>query len=323
MMPLGTDRSGRGLDRALVLMLLSTLVTAGCRLVPSADAPARDGWSESRVAERIGEVFPDRESREITVYRTRNYILFSSARGVEPIGRLFEDVHRRFADTFPVPVHGGDLLPVYLFATSDEYRRFYVRHTGVTAEIAGLSIGHAWQDYVATSIPLEQEAIVHHEGVHQLMLARAGYTGGGSWFHEGLAEYFERTVRPAGFEILVGAELRSAGFTLEEIIRQPQLLDPSWGHQSSTRAIRLYALAASFIEFLHRGPHARHFGEFLRVIGEGPPFDPGFVARQVRAIYGLSLADLDQQWRRYWLDGDRQPPVLTAPLPEWPSVDSD
>ncbi|MEQ8764634.1 MAG: hypothetical protein RL885_11955 [Planctomycetota bacterium] len=304
-----TDRLGRGLGRARFLWLIGLLVLTGCQMVPS---QGRDSvrWSVERVEERLAEVFPDRDPSEVTVVRTDHYIVFSSAHGARSIGGVLEDVHRRFLQLFPIPLGSGRLLPVYLFASREEYQSFYTRHAGVSEEVAQLSVGHAWQDYLATFLPLEQESVLLHEGVHQLMLVRAGFTGGGSWYHEGLAEYFERTYRPAGFDALVRFELRSGrGHTLEELIRQPQLLDPTWGHQSSARAIRLYALAASFIEFLHRGPYRRHFAEFLKAIGQGPPFDPGFVAREVRSIYGISLGDLDQEWRRYWLDGEREPVV--------------
>ncbi|MFT7485898.1 MAG: hypothetical protein ACI9F9_001750, partial [Candidatus Paceibacteria bacterium] len=83
---------------------------------PEAERIAADPkWSPERVQAALDKYFLPEEAEEIEIVRSKHYILYSTAPGVDRMVKAMEEIYKAFEETFPFEEpKGASLLPVYL-----------------------------------------------------------------------------------------------------------------------------------------------------------------------------------------------------------------
>ncbi len=254
-------------------------------------------WSDEMVEARQAESFHD-DWGEVEILRSEHYIVFTNSSAGERYLDTMEDIYSKFGEAFPFhEPQGATLMPVFLFKTNDHYFQFYADITGVSLETARKSGGHAWRDYYATYYDAPKAPVHYHEGAHQLVHSRLHIQGGGSWFQEGMAVYFEGTVFPGEDPAKgMGAEVKSGNYTrLREFFALPSLLYSSSAVQDSSLANRRYQQAGALIKFLKQGPWADKFDAFLAAVKAGESTEDIF-----GQIYQLSIEELDEAFVEHY-----------------------
>ncbi len=253
-------------------------------------------WSQEMVDGRTVGYFEKIEDLE--VLRSDHYIVFTDSSAGKKYLETMEDIYDRFKKVFPFEERqGAPLMPVFLFKTNDGYYNYYQLIARVTRASAAQSAGHAWRDYYATYYQSPKDPVNYHEGAHQLVANRMNMRGGGSWFQEGMAVYFEGTVFP-GEDPAKGIKgiIKSGGYTpLPEFVKLPSLLYSSDTTQSSSLAHNRYQQAGAFIKFLKEGPHDDKWPAFLQALRDGKP--PHAVFEEV---YGMTIQAMDAAFVEYY-----------------------
>ncbi|MFO0980162.1 MAG: hypothetical protein U1E76_00170 [Planctomycetota bacterium] len=261
-------------------------------------------WPEADVKARIAEIFTPAEQSHVEVFRTRHYIIFTDSSAGKLFGSQLEDIYARFAKVYPFADHKTDrLLPVYLFKLRDGYIDFYARYASTSRDAAARSGGHSWKDYYATSYT-DPHATVHaHEGAHQIVKMRLRLGGGGSWFQEGIAEYFEHLDRSSNLKNAVKSLIRRGKqLPLRRLMEVPSLLqDAPVDQKSGDQATDYYSQAATVIWFFHKGPHQARFMDIIRRIGRLRENDVDAIGAVLKELTGLTIEQLDEQWKAFVL----------------------
>ena len=273
-------------------------------------------WSDERVAQRIQQEFIEELRADVRVYRSEHFILFSLAPGGDNqsnkfVQRDMEAIYTAFVATFPCePKPGAPLLPVFLLKDHEQYARWSVRRTGWTYEQARASAGHASGDYFATYFTGEANAVMWHETGHQLVANLLGIRGGGSWFQEGMAVYFEAKNLP-GEQIanLASGMIRSGRTTpFRELFEVQSLLHSAGDSTRESAAGSRYTQSGQIIWFLAEGPWKDRFPAFLAAVRDFPrgergrtesarsPWDTIFLA-----VYGKDVDGVEEEWKQWYL----------------------
>jgi hypothetical protein len=247
-------------------------------------------WSDEMVEARIAESFrPD--WGEVEVLRSAHYIVFTNSSAGDRYSETMEDIYSRFLETFPFEEpKAAPLMPVFLFKTNDQYYQFYADIAGISLAEARKSAGHSWRDYYATYYDAPQDPVHYHEGAHQLVKLRLRAGGGGSWFQEGMAVYFEGTVFP-GEDPAKGmkGQVKSGRHTpFEVFFKLSSLLYSSTNDTDPSLGSRRYQQAGALIKFLKEGPQAELWPTLLDQLRDGESWEDIF-----GQTYGLSIADLE------------------------------
>lgn len=254
-------------------------------------------WSQQMVADRLARDC-DPEWGEMEVLRSEHYIVFTNSSAGKKYLDTMEDIYERFIEVFPFEEpEDARLMPVFLFKTPDQYWEFYVRIAGRPMEEARKSGGHAWRDYYATYYDAPRDPVHYHEGAHQLVHHRLNVRGGGSWFQEGMAVYFEGQIFP-GEDPTKGMKsmVKSGQHTpLPELFELRSLLQSTDTTRDRGAARKNYQQAGAVLHFLKEGPHAKRFEDFLAALRGGASG-----AAAVRQVYGVSPAELEQQFAEYY-----------------------
>ena len=145
---------------------------------------------------RIQEVFTPEEQKKVEVFRSRYYLILTDSSAGKSFAKILdEQVYEGFRKLFPFEDQEDQrLMAIYLFRTREGYFGFCERVPKWDRKKAEQSAGHAWKDYYATSYTSPRDAVHFHEGAHQIMSNRLKLGGGGSWYQEGVAEYYEDKV---------------------------------------------------------------------------------------------------------------------------------
>ena len=254
-------------------------------------------WSDEMVEARIAESF-DPEWGEVEVLRSEHYIVFTNSSAGDRYLETMEDIYSRFQAVFPFEEpRAAPLMPVFLFKTNDHYYAFYSKIAGISLAEARKSAGHAWRDYYATYYQSPKDPVNYHEGAHQLVKERLRAGGGGSWFQEGMAVYFEGTVFP-GEDPAKGmkGEVKSGRHTpFELFFTLRSLLYSSTNDADPSLGTRRYQQAGALIKFLKEGPQAELWPTLLDQLRDGEPWVDIF-----GQTYGLSIADLEAAFVEYY-----------------------
>lgn len=254
-------------------------------------------WSGQMVADRL-ESDCDPEWGEMEVLRSDHYIVFTNSSAGKKYLKTMEDIYDRFIKLFPFEEpENARLMPVFLFKTPDQYWEFYVHIADATMEKARKSAGHAWRDYYATYYDAPAAPTHYHEGAHQLVKNRLLIGGGGSWFQEGMAVYFEGTVFP-GEDPTMGMKsmVKSGQHTpLPELFELRSLLQSTDTTRDTGAASRNYQQAGAVLVFLKEGPYADRFDAFLDALREGASAKSAALA-----VFGATSEDLEEQFREFY-----------------------
>ena len=255
-------------------------------------------WSEQMIADRLEQDFLP-EWGEMEFLRSEHYIVFTNSSAGKRYSKTMEDIYKRFQKVFPFEEpEGARLMPVFLFKTREQYIEFTAKITGWSKEQAANTGGHAWRDYYATYYGAPKDPIHYHEGAHQLVGNRLRINGGGSWFQEGMAVYFEGTVFKAEDPAKgIKSEIKSDRHTpLPQLVKLPSLLMSSTNDRDGSLGRRRYNQAGSIIKFLAEGKKVKKlFPQLLDGVKEGKSWEAIF-----RDTYEMTLEEVEEAWKDFY-----------------------
>jgi len=282
------------------------------------DASPDPKWSEAEVKQRIEKVFAPDERPKIEVTRSKNYIVFTDSSVGPKFAEILDDeVYAGFRKLFaykpPAPPRAPGatasdasedkrLMAVYLFKTKEGYWSFCQRYVGWSEKKARDSAGHAWQDYYATSYESPHDSVHFHEGAHQIMSNRLRLGGGGSWFQEGVAEYYQDKIDKVNRAAETRASIRADGATpFRKLFASESLLfEGGTDKRGFATSGGRYGQAASVIQFLKEGPLKDRFDKFFGQIGRAQRNDVPEIEKIVKSVYGLTIEELETRWKDFY-----------------------
>lgn len=254
-------------------------------------------WSAEMVKLRQAQVF-DPAWGDVEVLRSAHYIVFTNSSAGKRYLETMEDIYAKFKAVFPFDEQKETaLMPVFLLKTSDQYYETYAKLTESSLAEAKASAGFAYLDFYATYYESPQAPVHYHEGAHQLVDNRLHIAGGGSWFQEGLAVYFEGTVFAAEDPAIgMKSEARTGRYTpLPELFALASLLHSTSSSKDGTLAQRRYREAGAIIKFLAEGPMNDRFPKFLDAVRAGGSFESIF-----QGVYEMSVSQVEAAFVAYY-----------------------
>jgi hypothetical protein len=268
-------------------------------------------WSPERARKRIEKSFPAAEREAVEIVRSRHYIILSTASGADRVAKSMEVIYEAFAETFPFEEPEGEpLLPVFLLKDHGQYTEWSMRATGWSREEAAKSAGHASRDYFATYFTGGADATVYHEAAHQLVGNRLHLHGGGSWFQEGMAVYFEdKWKKSKRLSSVASGMIKSDRYTpFRELFEVKSLLHSHGNSTRESKASQRYTQSGTILHFLAEGPLKKDLGKMLDALREyrSPDENKSRVAETMwdtifRKAYGLDVDGVEAAWKKYFV----------------------
>jgi len=256
-------------------------------------------WSREMVQARKEASF-DPAWGEVEVMRSDHYIVFTNSSAGKRYLKTMEDIYDKFKKTYPFEdLEDASLMPVFLFKTNDQYYRFYAKIANNSISRAKMSGGHSWKDYYATYYQAPKDPVHYHEGAHQLVKQRLRTSGGGSWFQEGLAVYFEGVVfKSEDPSIGMKTEVRTGRYIrLREMVALRSLLH---SRDTESTASHRYRQAGAIMKFLVEGPDKERFPQLVEAVRSGDSWEEIF-----RNVYGRSIDEMDLAFVDFYKDYKR------------------
>lgn len=247
-------------------------------------------WSETMVEERLADDL-DPGWGEFEALRSEHYIVFTNSDAGPRYLETMEDIYEKFRALFPFEeLPGARLMPVFLFKTKEQYYEFLVRNIGMAMEAARRTAGVQYLDFYATYYAAPGAPIHYHEGAHQLVQHRLGLEGGGSWFQEGMAVYFEGTIFPGEDpeKGMKGVVKSGRHMPFREFFVVRSLLGSTDTGRDSTLAHQRYQQAGATIKFLAEGPYAARFPKMLEGVRKRHNW-----SRIVADVYDMEIDELE------------------------------
>lgn len=272
---------------------------------------ADPNWSEERVARAIADKFLEEEAKDIDVVRSKHYIIFSTASGADRMVKAMEEIYKAFEKTFPFDEpESAPLLPIYLLKDHGQYTEWSMRSANWSREQAARSAGHAYRDYFATYFTGSADATMYHEAGHQLVGNRLMLNGGGSWFQEGMAVYFEdKWKKSKRLSSVASGMIKSDRYTkFRELFEVESLLHSEGDSNRGSIAGQRYTQSGTIIHFLAEGKLKKNFGKMLDelrnyrmnqargdTVVEEHMWDTIF-----RKAYGLNIDEVEALWIKHF-----------------------
>lgn len=260
------------------------------------DAEAKEFW-EKHAPKSARTKFKD-------PIRTAHYVVLTNSSCGKSFGEKMEQNYRRIRDLFPFnEIPGARPLPILLFRTGEEFRSFLVDSMGYSPKAAKCVKGVARGELYATWYESPVDPVHLHEATHQLIETRLGLHGGGSWFHEGLAEY-AATSRNDRNAVANRIAAGNAPSWMELIESRDLGADDThergaFGSRATTARER-YLHAALLIEFLKESEFAKaKFVRFLRAVGSCPRNDLAAIDAALLDVYGEGVTALDERFVKW------------------------
>lgn len=272
---------------------------------------ADPNWSDERVATAIEAKFLPAEAKDIELVRSKHYIIFSTASGADRMAKAIEEIYQAFEKTFPFEEpKGAPLLPIYLLKDHGQYTEWSMRSTGWDREQAARSAGHAYRDYFATYFTGGADATMYHEAGHQLVGNRLMLYGGGSWFQEGMAVYFEdKWTKSKRLSSVASGMIKSDRYTkFRELFDVPSLLHSDGDSKRGSIAGQRYVQSGTIIHFLAEGKLKKNFGRMLdelrnyrRPQSKGDTVSDEHMWDTIfRKAYGLDIDGVEALWKEHF-----------------------
>jgi hypothetical protein len=236
--------------------------------------------------------------------RTAHYIVLTNSASGALFGKKMEENYAKVQAIYPFKDRKFQrLLPIFLFRSKEQYDEFCLVHA---KWFAGVSAGHAKDDYYATSYESPNDPTHLHEATHQIMFNRIGIWGGGSWFQEGLAEFMSTSRDDRG----TVARLVAKGTTmkLKEIMKLEQLIGGGFDAKTGgARTRELYLESALLTEFLRESPQTK--GSFPAVLDEVGSIPRSSlkngnlipIEKALKSTLDWSIDDLEKAFTQYCL----------------------
>ncbi len=261
-------------------------------------------WSEEEIEVRLKSVFPEELWDKVDVIESKHYLIFTDSGSGKKFGKILDnEVYDGFRDLFPFDKPANmRRMPIYLFNTRDRYIDFLMRHLDMSRERASSTGGIQYRDYYATSYSSPRAPVHFHECAHQIMKNILRLGGGGSWFQEGIAEYYEDKVRKFNRRAEARMQIRTEqSATWRQLLAAKSMLFSAGENtKGAGGAGGNYGQAASIILFLKEGPYRKSFDEFLHAMGKVPRSDMGEIERVFQEVYGKGIDELEAEWVEYF-----------------------
>ncbi len=267
------------------------------------DGPKRDGkWTDAECRQRWHDSVPDPDEVELDdILRTAHYVVLTNSSGGKTFAKKMEECYAAIRKVYPFEeLPERRLMPVFLFRTNDEYYAFFAKAFGATVEDGKRSGGVSSADFYATWYEAPGDPVHIHEATHQIFRNRLGLGGAGSWFQEGVAQYMSTKANERGSA--ARAVKKGRHVPLAQFFRVESLLfsAPSDDKSGGDEAADQYEQAALLIEFLRESKFGKErFQEFLHAVGRVSRNDVPAIEAALRAVYGVDVAGLEQQFTEY------------------------
>jgi tetratricopeptide (TPR) repeat protein len=250
-------------------------------------------------------------SQSWSVAETRNFRIYHRDPALaEKVGQLAEEAREMaYQKWFPGEPHEdwSPICEVYLYPTAHEYGQ----ETGVGPQSPGHSkvfqepgSGRIVSRRLAlrTDDPNMLEAVLPHETAHVVFAGRFGPSALPRWADEGMAVLTEPRDKQEGhLANLFRARQTSMGFSCTEILT---MQDYPPGH----RMRDFYAHSVGICRYLVELGGSQKLVEFLRTALQQNSYE-----QAMQQIYGLNMADFEQQFNQYVVSlGQGGSPVTTA-----------
>jgi hypothetical protein len=268
-------------------------------------------WSPERVELALATYFLPEEVADIEIVRSKHYIIFSTAPGADRMVKAMEEIYRAFEKTYPfAEPEGNPLLPVFLLKDHNQYTEWSMRSTGWSREEAARSAGHASRDYFATYYTGGADATMYHEAAHQLVGNRLMLNGGGSWFQEGMAVYFEdKWKKSKRLSSVASGMIKSDRYTrFRELFDVQSLLHSEGDSKRGSIAGQRYTQSGTIIAFLAEGKLKKNFGKMLDELRNYSPAETSgdTITEEhmwdtiFRKAYGLDIDGVEVLWKEHF-----------------------
>jgi hypothetical protein len=271
---------------------------------PPKAAPRRE-WTDDEAREFWDAHAPESAKKSYRKpIRTPRYIVLTNSSCGEKFGERMERNYRTIRSLYPFnEPPGARPLPILLFRTDAEFRSFLVDSLGYAPEEAKDVKGIAKGEFYATWYESPVDPVHLHEATHQLVTNRLGLTGGGSWFHEGLAEYASSSKNDRN---VVASRIRDGKApSLLDLIATPDLA-ATRGRERGVTGSRISIArertlhAALFIEFLKESESTKaKFARFLRTVGACPQNDLEAIDAALLDVFGEGVSALDRRFVKW------------------------
>ncbi|MFT7484371.1 MAG: hypothetical protein ACI9F9_000211, partial [Candidatus Paceibacteria bacterium] len=172
------------------------------------------------------------------------------------------------------------------------------------------SAGHAYMDYFSTYFTGSADATMYHEAGHQLVGNRLNLHGGGSWFQEGMAVYFEdKWKKSKRLSSVASGMIKSNRYTrFRELFEVKSLLHSSGDSKRGSIAGQRYTQSGTIINFLVEGELKQNFGKMLdelrnyrreQTTGTSST-NEAMWDTIFRKAYGLNIEGVEELWKKHF-----------------------
>jgi hypothetical protein len=249
---------------------IASIKDALAHSVTVSGTPIDPRWTDAEAKARWEKDVPPKARKDEMKppQRTAHYIVLTNSASGALFGKKMEENYAKVQAIYPFKDRKFQrLLPIFLFRSKEQYDEFCLVHA---KWFAGVSAGHARDDYYATSYESPNDPTHLHEATHQIMFNRIGLWGGGSWFQEGLAEFTSSSRDDRG--TVARQVAKGATMKLKEIMKLDQLIGGGFDAKTGgSRTHELYLESALLIEFLRESPQTKaRFPDLLDEVGSIP-----------------------------------------------------
>jgi hypothetical protein len=261
-------------------------------------------WSDKAIQARIQVVFVKEAWKKVDVVKSKHYLVLTDSGAGKKFGKILDkDIYKGFFKFYDLDLPKAHRpLFVYLFNTREAYIDFLMRQLGMSKDQASKTGGIAYRDYYVTSYTSPRDPTHFHECAHQIMSNLLGLSGGGSWFQEGVATYYEDEVKHFNREAETNMLITTKqSVPLRDLFAaQSMLFSAGENVKGGGGAGGMYGEAASVILLIMEGPHKKRFHDFLFAMGKVPRSNLKEIERVLQEVCGTSIDGLDEEWREYF-----------------------
>lgn len=261
-------------------------------------------WDDEEIQVRIQTAFEEDHWDKIDVVKSKRYLIFTDSGAGKKFGKILDkDIYEGFRDEFEFEEpENARRMPVYLFNTRERYVTFLMNNLGMSEAQAKATGGIQYMDFYATWYSSPRDPTHFHECAHQIMSNILKLGGGGSWFQEGVAEYYEDKISKFNREAETRNAIRSdQTVSWQELLSAPSMLFSAGENlKGGGGAAGNYGQAASVIMFFKDGPRKKQFQEFLHAMGRVPRSDMQAIEATFQELFGVGIDELEAEWREYF-----------------------
>ncbi len=261
-------------------------------------------WTDEEVDLRLKIVFSEEMWKKVKVVKSKHYLIFTDGSSGKKFGKILDkEIYGGFKKLFPFEKPDNvRLMPIYLFNTREGYIDFLMRYLDMEQGQAERTGGIQYQDFYSTSYSSPRDPTHFHECAHQIMSTIFRLNGGGSWYQEGIAEYYEDKINKFNREAETRMAIRTdQSVSWKDLLTAESMLFSAGENKKGGGGARgNYGLAASVILFLKEGAHKKLFDDFLQKMGKVPRSDLDAIEAVFQEVYGKTSSELEQEWLEFF-----------------------